>query len=126
MSSWVIDPKTGDYVMQDGKPIPSESLLYPAYYRLKIGRNRWMYAPDANYGSDLANIKKRFNGRDLTGVAATALKAIMPIQEDGRALAVDVQPDTQQQALRNNVALHASITSADGTTETLDLPVVGG
>lgn len=124
--SWVIDPKTGDYVMTKGKPTDSDSLLYPAYYRLMIARGRWMYAPNTQYGSDLGTIKKRFNGRDLTGIAATAQKALAPIQEDGRALAIDVVPDSQQQALRNNVALSVTLTSAEGITETLNLPVVGG
>lgn len=123
--SWKIDPKTGDYALVNGKPVDSDSLIYPAYYRLKIGRNRWMYAPDDAYGSDLAQIKKRFNGRDLTSVKNIQERALKPIIDDGRALAIDVSYNSQQTSLRNNIQTAVVITSADGTTEVLQLPPIG-
>lgn len=123
--SWAIDPKSGDYVMTDGKPTDSDSLIYPAYYRLRIGRKRWMYAPDDSYGSDLAQLKKRFNGKDLTGVKNVEERALKPMIDDGRALAIDVTYDTQQQSERSNVQTSVLITSADGTTEVISLPPIG-
>ena len=123
--SWIINPETGDYVMTNGKPTESESLLYPAYYRTKIRRGAWMHAPDSRYGSDFGNISQRFNGRDLPTLANIQKQALQPMIDDKRAIAVDVTYDGTQQGIRNNSALKANITSADGTTETLLLPPLG-
>lgn len=111
--------------MVNGKPVDDESLIYPAYYRTKAARGRWLHAPDSGWGSDFPNINKRFNGGDLRGLANIQRQALQPMIEDGRALAIDVTADTTQQGLRNNSALAVKITSADGITETLNLPAVG-
>lgn len=111
--------------MDQGKPTDSDSLLYPAYYRLKITRLRWLHAPDANYGSDYGNLSKRFNAGNTTGLANIGTQALEPMVVDGRALAASVTPSTVQPSLRGNAALEVKITSADGTTETLILPPVG-
>lgn len=121
MSSWKIDPKNGDYVMSQGKPISTEDLGNPAYYRIKIGRKRWLYAPDDNYGSDLATLKKK------TGNAALGMvgKALQPIVDDGRALAVDSAFSDQVPAQASNAEINVTITDANGTQHNLNLPPIG-
>ena len=48
-TGWDIDPVTGDYKMVGGAPSNTSSLTLPAYYRLKISRQQWMYAPNDKY-----------------------------------------------------------------------------
>lgn len=123
--SWRVDPSHGDYIMIDGKPVDDESLKYPAYYRTKATRGKWLHAPDDKWGSDFGNLKKRFNGGDLNGLANIQRQALQPMIDDGRAIAINVSFVGQQQGSRNNSELHADITSANGITETLVLPPVG-
>ncbi len=126
--SWQINPTSGDYVMEGGSPVPSESLTIPAYYRLKVQRGRWLHAPDDGYGSDFYLIRKRFNGGDLSGLQNIAEKALQPMIDDGRASDVEVTPNRSQQTSRNNSLLGIKIADAQGQVEELDLPpiVVGG
>lgn len=124
--SWKIDPKTRDYVMAGGAPVPTTDIKVPAFYRLKIHRGRWLYAPDDRYGSDFYLVKKRFNGKDLGGLTNIAEKALQPLIDDGRASAVEVVPDTRQQQSRNNAFMEIEITDAQGEVQKLDLPPIGG
>lgn len=124
--SWDINPMTKDYLQKDGSPVPTESLTVPAFYRLVIGRGRWLYAPDDKYGSDFYLIKKRFNGGDLSGLQNIGEKALQPIVDDGRASAVDIIPDPAQQGSRYNSFLKVQITDSQGKVENLNLPPIGG
>lgn len=124
--SWVIDPKTGDYVMTDGKPTESDSPLYPAYYRLTIARGRWLYAPDTQYGSDLGLQSKRSSSQSLNALSNIASRALQPLLDDGRAISVDVALTQPQPTSRNQAALDIEIVNPEGVTETLSLPPIGG
>lgn len=111
MQSWNIDPKTGDYVMSGGAPVETDSLQVPAYFRLKIKRKTWMYAPDDKFGSDFYLVKKRpatNAGQKLENIAIAALQ---PIADDGRAKRITVQTD---ELSRQGAALTASIIDASG------------
>lgn len=119
--SWQIDPGTGDYVMTQGKPVDDSSLIYPAYYRLTIGRARWMYAPDDQYGSDLHTLKKR---NDKAMVDMTE-RAMQPMIDDGRALSADVTLNPPAGSVRSNTGAAVVITDAQGNPEVLPLPPVG-
>lgn len=121
--SWRIDPKTGDYLMVNGAPVDDPSLIYPAYYRLKTKRTKWLYAPDTSYGSDLYTIKKRFNPNDVNPVSNIAEVALQPMVEDGRAS--DVSVGYLAPAGLNDIQLSAIITDAQGQPQTLNLPSVG-
>lgn len=107
--------------MVQGKPVPTDDLGMPAYYRVKIARKRWMYAPDENYGSDLATLKKK-TGNAALGMIHNALK---PIVDDGRALAVDSAFSDQVPAQASNAAINVMITDANGTQHNLNLPPIG-
>lgn len=122
--SWEINPHTGDYVMTNGAPIDSASLRYPAYYRLKIPRTRWMYAPDDKYGSDLYTLQKRFSSNDVTPATAIAKRALQPIVDDGRAKSVTVE--FLDPAGRNDIQMAATLVDKQGKPHTLNLPPVGG
>lgn len=124
MSTWQIDPSTGDYVMQNGAPVESDSLIYPAYYRLKTPRTKWLYAPDTNYGSDYWTVNKRFNPNDTNPLVNMTEVALQPMIDDGRAS--DVAATYTAPKGLNDTQISAVITDAQGTPQTLNLPVVGG
>lgn len=126
MSSWNINPATGDYVMENGAPVPTESLTVPAYYRLKAQRGRWMYAPDSEWGSDFYLIKKRNTMNADQALIQVGEKALKPIIDDGRARNIEVVRPDEQGGSRNNAALDVSITTIEGQVQELNLPSVGG
>lgn len=124
--SWKVDPASKDYVMEGGSPVPTESLVVPAFYRLRIHRGRWMYAPNDEYGSDYFLVKKRFNGGDLSGLKNIGEKALRPMVDDKRAKKAVVTPDPQPQQSRSNSFLKIQIVDAQGEVEELGLPPIGG
>lgn len=126
MSSWAIDPITGDYLQENGAPIPSEDIKYRAFNRLKIPRGGWLYAPDDVYGSDYHLAKKRFNGGDLGGLTDIGERALQPLIDDGSAVRVDVSFDSEQQILRNNAALDFNIVDRQGKIQELTFSPIGG
>lgn len=124
MSSWRIDPKTGDTIQVNGSPVEDDSLIYPAFYRVKIKRSQWLYAPDTNYGSDLYTVKKRFNPTELDPLQNIVDVSLQPMIDDGRASAVET--DYLAPKGLNDAQLSVTITDAEGTPQTLSLPAVGG
>lgn len=122
MQSWNLDPITGDYIMDGGAPVQTNSLQVPAYFRLKIKRKTWLYAPNDQYGSDFYTLKKRPStnaGQRLENIAIAALK---PITDDGRANRIDVVTDT---LTRNGAGMVTTIVDASGTTETVTFTGLG-
>jgi phage gp46-like protein len=122
--SWQVDPKTGDYLMTNGSPIDDPSLIYPAYYRIKVSRTRWMYAPNDRFGSDLYTVKKRFTVNDMNPVNNLVSRALQPIIDDKRAKSVSVE--IQAPFGRNDVEMAVTIVDSQGKPQTLNLPAVGG
>lgn len=82
--SWLINPVNGDYEIANGSPIVDDSLQFPAYVRLKVQRGKWLYAPNAEYGSDLGLIQKQTK-RTPALIENVSLRALQPIIDDGRA-----------------------------------------
>lgn len=124
MSSWRIDPKTGDTLMVNGSPVEDDSLIYPAYYRLKIKRSQWLYAPNTSYGSDFYTVKKRFNPNDTNPLINIANVALQPMIDDGRASEINASYTTPKSL--NDTQLSVEIKDAQGQPQTLKLPAVGG
>jgi phage gp46-like protein len=122
--SWQVNPATGDYLMTKGAPIDDDSLIYPAYIRIKVPRKKWLYAPDDKFGCDF-NGNQRFNGADLIGIQTKYQNALQPMIDDGRASEVNVTYPGTQLALRNNGEVDIAITDAEGVVESLKLPPVG-
>lgn len=118
-----IDPVTGDYVLQGGSPKQTDSLRIPAYIRLKTQRQKWLYAPDNNYGSDLYLIRRRKTNQDTGFIEATAARAIQPMVDDGRAAAIQVTAET---SYRTALGLTTDIVDAQGDIERLNIPGLGG
>jgi len=114
MQSWNIDPSTGDYVNNNGQPDQTNSLNVPAYFRLKISRLQWMYAPDSKYGSDYYTLKKRpaINGNQR--IENMTVKALQPLVDDGRASSI--QADVTEND-REGIVLTTQITDATGEVE---------
>lgn len=122
MQSWKVDPHSGDYVLEGGAPVETNSLQMPAYFRLKIKRKTWLYAPDDKYGSDFYTILKRpatNAGQRLENIATAALK---PLTEDGRANRIDVETDT---LTRNGAGMKTTIVDASGQSETVTFTGLG-
>lgn len=124
--SWQINPATGDYEMENGAPIPSESLKYPAYYRMKVSRNQWLYAPDPNYGSDFYLAKKRSGLGSNQGLVSIGEKALQPLIDDGRAASVEVAVASDIETARGNGAFRVTIEDIQGNSQELNLPPIGG
>ena len=120
--SWDIDPASGDYLLVDGNPVPTESLRIPAYVRLKVRRTQWLYAPDENYGSDYYTVKKRQTSREASSLEAIGARALQPMLDDGRASEIDV---TAQTATRGSAGLQATILDAQGQPDQLNLQSLG-
>jgi phage gp46-like protein len=120
--SWVIDPSSGDYVMTNGAPVDSPDLKMPSYYRLKIKRQQWLYAPDAKYGSDYYKVLKNFTTKPQTQLEQIGARALQPIVDDGRATAIDV---TVTGVGRNAVSLELDVTSGQNQTSTIQLKGLG-
>lgn len=117
-----IDPASGDYVLVGGAPKQTDSLKIPAYFRLKVKRQLWLYAPNSSYGSDLYQIRKRKTTQDPNFIEATAARALQPIVNDGRASAIEV--DTAVSA-RNALGLDVLIADAQGEVDKLQIPGLG-
>lgn len=114
MQNWLINPDTGDYVLENGKPVETNSLQMPAYFRLKIKRQSWMYAPDDKYGSDYFTVKKRPTSNSNARMESIGANALQPLIDDGRASEIEL---TTTQNVRNATGLEVKITDASGEVE---------
>lgn len=127
MSSWRINHSNGDYIMEAGAPVSSDSLTIPAYYRLMVRRTRWLYAPNTQYGSEFYTARNKQSGkRDPRRLIDIAERALQPLVDDGRALEVSVNPDQNVQVNRNQAALKVEILDQQGIPQVLDLPPING
>lgn len=111
-----IDPKTGDYVIVDGRPVEDNSLSTPAYIRVKAKRTQWLFAPDQQWGSDFYLYHRRHLVQDDQNMLATAAAALQPLIDAGRATSVTVVEDASN---RSNYQLTATLTQSDQQTTPL-------
>lgn len=120
--TWKIDPRSGDYIMEKGAPVPTDRLSEPCFYRLRTKRTQWMYAPDTDFGSDYYLEKKNRTTGDQSKLETIGAKAVQPIVDDGRASEVEI---VATEVARNGVALTLKITDAQGQVERLTInPIV--
>jgi phage gp46-like protein len=119
--SWLVDPSTGDYQLEKGSPIKDESLQFPAYVRLKTVRKSWLYAPDDDYGSDIALVRKqtRDSGQLIESVG---LRALQPIIDDGRASDISI---SQSSNIRFQEEFDVDIVDLSGDTQSFTINPVG-
>jgi phage gp46-like protein len=115
---WQIDPSTGDYVMVNGRPVLTDSIEIPAYYRIRASRGKWMYAPDNQWGSDLNTLQKQQGTLSLKMIET----ACQPMIDDGRAISVDAEYNTEITLARGNSAVNVNLIEAGGEQQTLELP----
>lgn len=120
--SWQVNPETGDYIMTNGAPVDSADLKYPAYYRLKIKRQKWMYAPDSKFGSDYYKLQRNNTTKPQTAIEKIAARAVQPIVDDGRANNIAV---TVTGVSRDGVSLEVDISSGQTQVSTLNLTGLG-
>ena len=118
---WDINPDNGDYLQQNGRPVNTNSLKLPAYYRLKIKRKSWQYAPDDKYGSDFFKIVKNTN-QTPSQCETVGGRALQPIVDDGRALTIEV---TTVNTSRHGIGLQTKIVDAEGQVETVTFKSLG-
>lgn len=116
-----LDPKTGDYILENGSPQETDSLTIPAYLRLKTQRTRWLYAPNEDYGSDFYLVQKRRTDQDTTFIENIAIAALNPITQDARANRIDVETVA---VARHGIGLRTVIYDARGNVEELVLPSI--
>ena len=118
----MIDPCTRDYVMdENGKPVIDEGLKTPAYFRLKIPRNAWLYAPDDNFGSDFHLIRKNITSSNQVTLINISDRALEPLIEEDRAIETET---TFAERARHGVGLNISIReTAKGEDDTMFVPI---
>jgi phage gp46-like protein len=120
--TWDIDPATGDYKMENGDPVETDSLRVAAYFRLRIPRGSWMYAPDEKYGSDFSNVKKSRASSDTDLFEKIAARALQPIVDDGRASEITVEATVNP---RHAVGGQIKIVDTKGTQDQINIPSLG-
>lgn len=119
---WDLNPVTGDYLQVGGLPVETDSLRVPAYYRLKVKRKKWLYAPNDLYGSDFHLINRRQTNSDGSLVEDTGGKALQPLLDDGRAQIIDVETAA---VARHGIGINVKIISAAGRQDELNLLPLG-
>lgn len=83
--TWLLDPKTGDYVLDGGSPVLDKGLRVPAYIRTRVHRTQWQYAPDTKYGSDFYDTKIKRNQENTKILESIMIRAMQPLITDKRA-----------------------------------------
>jgi len=115
--SWLINPQTGDYVIEDGSPVRDESLQFPAYARIKTEKEKWMYAPSRDYGNSLVGLGKRQT--TTPGLARKLIeKALAPILNDGRASEIEVDVS---EVTRYGISTIINIIDENNQDQTIEL-----
>ncbi len=123
---WDRDPTTGDYVLtSDGTPQQTDSLVVPAYHRLKTHRTRWMYAPDPDYGSDFYLVQKRNSSVNGGLLESIAEKALQPMIDDGRAASADATNTTTAADNRSSSSLEIDIVDRQNQQQTFNFTPLG-
>lgn len=116
MQSWKVNPESGDYLLDKGRPVETNSLQMPAYFRLRTRRREWLYAPDDKYGSDFHTVTRNQTQNGPTFIEALAEQALQPVVDDGRASEIEI---TGKLESRSNVSLEVAITDSSGKIERL-------
>lgn len=122
MKNWNLDPKTGDYVMENGAPEQTGSLKIPAYIRLKTRRNQWLYAPNNDYGSDYYLLRKKQANLDASTIEAIGERALQPLVDDGRANEITIQTTG---TTRTGIEMKTQIIDAAGEPEDITFSRLG-
>lgn len=117
-----VDPTSGDYVITNGNLTRDETLLFPAYARLKIQRGKWLYAPNSDYGSDFGLVKKR-SASAAPVLQNIALRALQPILDDGRA--VDAEATVLPSNGRHDAQLEITIQDRNQQVLSFEIQPVG-
>lgn len=120
--SFKIDPTTKDYEVENGRPVIDRGLQTPAYFRLKVPRTKWLYAPDNRYGSDFWTQQVRNDTGRGTVLEGIGKRALLPILEDGRASEITVAVELVS---RNAIQMTATLTDAQGEPEEIKLNPIG-
>lgn len=115
MSDFLIDPSVGDYVLDDVPSFmadPAGGLANAVYLRLMVPLSS--YWKDPSLGSRLHEIQRE---KDLSRVGLLAKQyaeqALQPIIDDGRATAIEVEPE---QPHNGWLILHITVHAASGNT----------
>ena len=117
MSDTYIDPSTGDYVQASGDLArdPADGLANAVYLRVMTPLGTWW--ADTTLGSRLHELQRE---KDMPRVQRLAVQyvqqCLQPLVDDGRALAVDVQPEHAPGRLN----LLVTITDAGQAERTFD------
>ena len=123
MSQWDRDPATGDYVVENGAPVNTDSLRVPAYIRLRAHREGWLYAPSRDFGSAIADVKKLSSTVKDTLLENLHEQALAPLIADGRASTITAE--TIERA-RGGRAVRVTIVDRQNKPEDFDFAPIGG
>ena len=108
------NPATGDYELSGGKPVTDTTLLTPSYIRLKANRQRWLYAPDTDWGSDYYLLRKQLTTQPATREIRTGEKALEPLINQDRASETIIEVVERQ---RGATLLKIQVKDSQGESE---------
>ncbi len=120
---WDRDPATGDYVVENGKPVNTERLTVPAYIRLKTRRDGWMYAPSSELGSEIATVQKLTTTTQSTLLENLCEQALAPMVNDGRASSVLAETIDGRRGAR---LLNITIIDRQNEEQSFEFAAIGG
>ena len=113
--NWNFNPVTHDYVLgSNGGPEQTDSLLVPAYIRLRTGRGTWLYAQSDQFGSNFYKQKKHVSSQNASLYESLGESALQPMLDDGRAKRITLNATV---ATRNGIGLETAIVDGRGKEE---------
>lgn len=123
-NSILINPITKDYVIdqETGKPKEDVGLKTPAFFRLRIPRERWLYSPNNQYGSDFFRISKNITSSAGSRLIDVANRALQHFIEENRATDIEV---SLVERSRHGAGLQIRILENPQTTEDIFFIPIG-
>lgn len=117
-----IDACKRDYELDEfGNLKIDKGLGTPAFFRLRIPRNQWLYAPNTQYGSDFYLFQKNPTTGTGRAFVNTGDRALQPLIDQGRADNINVELTERS---RNGVGLEVDISQVrNDETETIFVPI---
>jgi len=111
-----MNPLKKDYVVVNGSPVPSDSILDKAYFALTIPQGQWLYSVPGQ-GSLLYTLENRLRDQNLEVTFSSMVKNAIDTQliQTGQATAVSTQnTEATPTGSANNIYVTPAATTLSG------------
>jgi len=109
----LMNPLKKDYVVLNGSPVASDTVLDKAYFALMVPQGQWMYSV-AGQGSLLYTLQNRMRDAGVEATFSTMVKNAINAQliQTGQASGVNTQnTETTPTGSANNIAIAPAATT---------------